>query len=276
MKETLRGPESDSASQRRELKRRAEREALIMASVQAEGYVPIEKLAEICGTSTQTIRRDLAALSAEGKVERYHGGACLPTAVAPPPDSNFAKRSAVSVTEKAAAASLLADLIPDGASLFLSGGSTLAIAADVLSQRENLVVVTNNLQAALRLYDQESFQVLVAGGWIRTASGSLIGEDTINAIDRFSLDFCIISTASISPLGAILERDQSVAAPIVAMLQRARRKVLVVDGSKFNARGIVRTAFLHEMDYVLTDRPPPPHIKNLIDQSDTKLLVKNP
>ena len=223
----------------------------------------------------QTIRRDLAALVAAGRVERYHGGACLPTNAAPS-DANFKDRSAADVAEKTAAASLLTEIIGDGASLFLAGGSTLAIAAQALCQRQNLVVVTNNLQASLQLYDQETFQVLVAGGWIRTASGSLIGEDTLNAVDRFSLDFCVISTACVTPTGALLEYDQTVAKPIAAMLQRARKKVLVVDGSKFNSRGIIRTAYLQDMDYVLTDRPPPPHIRSLMEAHQVQLLVKNP
>lgn len=254
------------------MKRKAERYALILAAVQRDGFVPIEKLAHICGTSLQTIRRDLAALADEGRIERYHGGACLPTDQAFN-DGNFAKRSAFHVAEKAAAAAQLPDIIPDGSSLFLSGGSTLAVAAQNLSRRQNLVVVTNNLQAALHLYDQPTVEVLVTGGWIRTASGSLIGEDTISSIDRFSLDFCVISTASITPIGELLEYDQAVAAPIAAMLKRARHKVLVVDGSKFTGRGIIRSALLSEMDYVLTDRPPPAHLKKIIDDHDVKLCV---
>jgi DeoR family transcriptional regulator, glycerol-3-phosphate regulon repressor len=266
--------EADSPERRKNLKRSAERYALILGAVQESGYVPIERLAGICGTSTQTIRRDLSVLSADGRIERYHGGATLPSSGAVV-DSNFAKRSASNVAEKTAAASLLSEVIPDGASLFLSGGSTLAIAAQALTQRSNLVVVTNNLQASLHLYDREGFRVLVAGGWIRTSSGSLIGDDTLNAIDRFSLDYCVISTASITQTGVLLEFDQAVAVPIAAMLQRAHKKVLVVDGSKFNSRGIIRTAFLREMDYVLTDRPPPSHIRAILEENDVRLLVKN-
>jgi hypothetical protein len=32
---------------------------------------------------------------------------------------------------------------------------------------------------------------------------------------------------------------------------------------------------LREMDYVLTDRPPPSHIRAILEENDVRLLVKN-
>lgn len=233
------------------MKRSHERHALILNLLQTDGFVSIEMMASACGTSTQTVRRDLAELSRDGKVLRYHGGARLPE---PKRVESFQVRSASHVDEKRIAAELLSDQIPDGASLFLAGGSTLALAAEIIRKRERLTIVTNNLHAAMTLYDKEGFDVHVVGGRVRTASGSLVGNGTVEDIASFSLDFAVIGTCAITADGTLLEYDESLVGPINAMIANARKTILVADGSKLGSTGIVRAAHLRNVDMFVTDR----------------------
>lgn len=260
----------DDVTSRSSMKRSAERKALVISLLDAHGFVSIEALAKACGASTQTMRRDLAALSTEGRIERFHGGASLPSAGA---QGNFAKRSATHVAEKRSAASLLPEVIPEGASVFLGGGSTVTLAAEQLRAHKQLMVITNNLQAAVALYDKEGFEVVVTGGRIRVASGSLVGDDTTNYVERFFADYYVFSTAGIAPDGTLLEFDQTVVAPVKAMLRNARKRVLIADSSKFNGRGVVRCGTLAEMDYLLTDRVPPANIMELIKENGVELRI---
>lgn len=252
------------------MKRSAERKALILAMVEDQGFVSIEALAKACSASTQTARRDLAALSAIGRLERYHGGASLPSIASP---GTFAKRSEAHVPEKIAAAELLPEIVADGSCLFLCGGSTMTIAAQKLRVRSDLVVITNNLHAAMALYDKEGFDVMVTGGHIRMASGSLVGEETTACVERFVADYCVLSTAGIAPDGTLLEFDQAVIGPFTTMLRNSRKKILIADSSKFNGRGIVRCGLIGEMDYFLTDRLPPPNILQIIEENKVQLLL---
>jgi DeoR family glycerol-3-phosphate regulon repressor len=236
------------------MKRSHERHALIMSLVTANGFVAIEDMAAACETSTQTIRRDLAILSNEGKILRYHGGARLPDQKR---SATYEIRSASHVDEKLAAASLLPDLIPDGSSLFLAGGSTLALAAQCLLRKERLTIVTNNLHAAVTFYDKDGFDVHVVGGWLRTASGSLVGDGALASIESFSLDFAVIGTCGINDDGTLLEYDQSLVGPVAAMIANAREKILIADSSKLNANGIVRGVHLREIDHLLIEKSLP-------------------
>ena len=99
-------------------------------------------------------------LADKGQVVRYHGGAKLPD---PSEDSpSYENRNSTNSDAKAAASELLLNLIPNGATLFLAGGSTLAIAARVLARRENLTIITNNIHAAVTLYDRAGINVFVS------------------------------------------------------------------------------------------------------------------
>ena len=55
------------------------RHGKIREIVQAQQFVTIETLAQICSVTPQTIRRDIAVLSKNGQLTRYHGGVALPT-----------------------------------------------------------------------------------------------------------------------------------------------------------------------------------------------------
>jgi DeoR family transcriptional regulator, glycerol-3-phosphate regulon repressor len=234
------------------MKRSHERHALILAMVEAEDYVTIEAMAQACETSSQTIRRDLALLSQSGKILRYHGGARRIGGDRAP---SYEARSATHVAEKTAAASLITDIIPDDASLFLAGGSTLEYVAQALLKRNRLTIVTNNLHAAMVFNEREDFRVHLVGGWMRASSGSLIGTSTSEAIAGFSLNYAIVSARGITSDGWLLEYDQDLVGPVAAMLANAQSSVLVADSSKFGSAGIVRTAHLKEIDHFLTERP---------------------
>lgn len=56
----------------------AQRQAEILAAVRRRGVAKVADLAEALGASEVTIRRDIEALAAEGRVRRVHGGAVLP------------------------------------------------------------------------------------------------------------------------------------------------------------------------------------------------------
>ncbi len=54
----------------------SQRKKLILEKLAAEGQVQSRALSEWFNVSEDTIRRDLRELSAEGRLQRVHGGRC--------------------------------------------------------------------------------------------------------------------------------------------------------------------------------------------------------
>lgn len=255
------------------LKRSAERHAIIVEMVRSAGFATIDDLTQACEISGQTIRRDLHVLEQKGLIQKHHGGASWAGEQTRP---SYALRSGENVAEKRVVADLLADLIPENASLFLAGGSTLAIAAETLAKKKQLFIATNNLHAGLALYENDALTVVVAGGTLRTESGSLTGDDTLRTIERLLMDYCVISASGVTESGFILERDQEVVGPISAMMAAARKKVLAIDSSKFGNHGTFRTGFIGDLDYLICDAQPPSSLLELCYEHDVQVLTQTP
>lgn len=236
-----------------------ERHAAILSILQTREYAAIDELAATCGTSAQTIRRDLKELERAGRLKRFHGGAMLsdsPVAIAYDAQSHL--------PQKEQAAALVADLIPNGSSIFLSGGSTLALAAQGMRRREDLTIVTNNLHAAVALFDRRGFELHIVGGISRISSASITGETAVKYIERFKVDMAVIGTSGIDADGTLLEYDQSLVSAMAAMLANSRKKILVADSSKFQGGGVVRGVHISEFNLLVTDRRPPPLIEAIL------------
>lgn len=100
-------------------------------------------------------------------------------------------------------AQMVAQQIPDNASLFINIGTTTEEVAKALCGHKNLRVITNNLNVATQLSDNSNFEVIVAGGVVERDRG-VIGESTIDFIRQFKVDFGIIGISGVDLDGTLL------------------------------------------------------------------------
>jgi len=89
--------------------------------VRQEGFASIEELAGNFKVTPQTIRRDINSLCEDGILRRYHGGAGLTTSNS---NVDYKDRQTLYSDEKYNIAQLVADYIPNDASLFINIGTT--------------------------------------------------------------------------------------------------------------------------------------------------------
>ena len=93
-----------------------DRRSAILAAAQRQGRVTVDSLAAELGVSPHTIRRDLNALCEESKLRRLHGGAEFIDGAANLP---YPLRSVLDLDAKRQIAATVADLVFDGATVFL-------------------------------------------------------------------------------------------------------------------------------------------------------------
>jgi len=128
----------------------------------------VEALADQFQTSEVTIRKDLAALEANGLLLRRYGGAVpLPQELISDPVEKISPR-------KQAIARAAAELIRDHNRIILdSGSSTTAALLPELSQKQGLVVMTNSLSIAnaLRELENEPTILMTGGTWDPKSEG---------------------------------------------------------------------------------------------------------
>lgn len=164
------------------------RHQAILYAVMRQGYVSIESLAEELGVSSQTIRRDISELDRTGMLERRPGGASCRTTIL---NSTYDARQVEDFKDKERIARTIAEYIPDNSSIFLTLGTTVEVIAYALLERSGLMVITNNVVAALTLNKKTDFEVVLASGYMRKSSNGLVGESTIEFVNGFQCDYVI-------------------------------------------------------------------------------------
>jgi DeoR family transcriptional regulator, glycerol-3-phosphate regulon repressor len=229
------------------------RQSEIVAMLRQSGRVAVEELATHFGVTLQTIRRDLNELSDAKALVRVHGGAMIASGVA---NLAYEARQHVAQQSKRLIGEAAARLVPDNASLLINIGTTTEEVAKALSSRSGLLVITNNLHVANELYRNQSVQVIITGGSIRKGDGGIVGAITVEQIEQFRVDLAIIGTSAIDPDGTLLDFDVNEVQISRAIIEHARKVVLVADSSKFSRSAPVKIAQLSEIDIFVTDRLP--------------------
>jgi DeoR family glycerol-3-phosphate regulon repressor len=238
------------------------RRDLIHRVVQERGGVSVGALAEMLGVSTQTIRRDLDVLCDGETVRRSHGRIELSEHRLNTP---FEQRAGTNLAGKRAIAEYAASQIPNGATVFISIGSTTLSAAHALHRRKELTVITNNLSAAMALSEEVSNRIILPGGEIRLPDRDFIGDQVVEFFGGYRAEFAIIGTAGVDSDGRLLEFHQAEVRASERMRHNAQRSILVIDCSKFGRLAPAVGGNVADLDLVVCDRPPARAFAELVE-----------
>lgn len=248
----------------------ADRQEQILALVHQRGFMSIDALAEHFSVTPQTVRRDVNRLCAKALLRRYHGGAGLPSGIE---NEAYQARQVMQLEEKRRIARAAAEQIPDGASLFITIGTTTEQVARALLKHRALKVITNNLHAANILAENADFEVLVAGGIVSSRERGLVGEATVEFVGQFKTDFCLVGVGGIDADGTLLDFDVREVRVSQAMMRHARQIIAVADHTKFGRNAMAQLGSLADIGLLVTDKAPPPALKAAIKRHKTRLLI---
>ncbi len=247
----------------------APRQAALLQLVGEQGFGTVEGLARHFGVSTQTVRRDIIALTARGLLQRFHGGAGPADAVR----LGHAEKSGRHREAKMRIGVATAAEIAKGSAVFLDVGTTAEAVAAALATRTDLRIFTNNMQAALRLTGPEAPPVRVLGGVLRGADGSLVGGEAVLALSGLNLDVAVIACSGFDATGAPSDFDPEKIALKRAAVMTARRSVLVVDASKFTRTALERIAPTRAFAMLVTDAAPAGPLARALHAAGVSLRV---
>ena len=229
------------------------RQVEIVGWLREKGRVTVEDLASHFAVTPQTIRRDLNDLSDAQMVVRVHGGAMVASGVV---NLAYEARKLIAGPHKRLIGEAAARLVPDHASVFINIGTTTEEVARALGGHSGLLVITNSLQVASELYRNPGIEVVVTGGSVRRSDGGIVGAQSEAVIAQFRVDLAVVGTSAIDADGTLLDFDIREVQAARAIIEHARRVVLVTDSSKFARSAPVRVAHLDDIDILVTDRLP--------------------
>lgn len=236
--------------------KRAARLNAILDLLAASGEVTVEELVDRFEASPATTRRDLDTLAAQRLLTRTHGGAVAQTVAYELP---IRYKSHQRTHEKASIAQAAAALVAPGMVVGLSGGTTTTAIAAALAARDDLAadggvtVVTNAVNIAAQLATRPDIKVVVTGGVIHSRTYELVGPFVEQLLRGVRLDLAFIGVNGMDAAAGATTQDEREAAVNRMMAERARRAVVVTDGSKLGVESFATVGGPDLFAMVITD-----------------------
>lgn len=243
-----------------------QRRRQILEQINQFGEVSVEELAKQYATSEVTIRKDLAALEADGLVLRRFGGA-----IPMPTDAPEINNEKVSI-RKIAIAKLAATLIQDHDRIVVDSGSTTSALLPELKHKRGLVVMTNSLPVAQELLELEPEPtVLMTGGTWDTQSGSFQGAMAEQVLQAYNFDRAFIGAA-----GLDVDRGTTTFNELTQLTQTmatvSRQVVVLAESSKFVRKMPNLELAWDAISILVTDQHIAPEIKAAIETKGVKVM----
>lgn len=231
-----------------------ERRNLILEKLQEEKRVVVSELSQLYNVSEETIRRDLDKLEKEGLATKSYGGAVINEDYTI--DLPFNVRKNQNVVGKQKMAEIAASLVNDGESIILDASTTAVFVAKALKEKERLTVITNSVEILLELSDVSGWSIISTGGVMKEGYLAFLGSRTESAFRSYYADKAIFSGKSLDYELGIMESQDAFSYSKNAMMASARKKVLVIDSTKFDQAAFCIAADLRDVDVVVTDIRP--------------------
>jgi DeoR family transcriptional regulator, fructose operon transcriptional repressor len=249
--------------------RPAERQLKIQDLFSREEFVNLAELCEKFRASKSSIRRDLIEMEERGVLRRVHGGAIF---VQPRDESLDYGRLAVSHhEEKVRIGHVAAQLIEDGQTVIMGGGSTVVEVARSLNDR-TVQIITNSIPVAQLFWESKQTEVILTGGYLYPKLGIQLGPFCERMLNSVSADVLVMGIRGITRAG-LSDSNTLVVESIHAMIKAARKVVIVADHTKFGRDAMMHVADLNELDQVITDAAVPPEFRQMLAENNVECLL---
>lgn len=163
--------------------------------------------------------------------------------------------------------------MPEHASLFINIGTTTEQASRALLKHDGLQVVTNNLNVARILSENQNISIVMAGGKVRNRDGAVTGQPTVRMLEQYRADIGIIGISGIELDGALLDFDLDEVLCAQTIIRNSRRVFLVTDHSKFGRPALVKVGHITEISALYTDAPPPAPIAAILQAAGVPVVL---
>jgi DeoR family fructose operon transcriptional repressor len=228
-----------------------ERHQQILETARAQGRVDVAGLARELSVTPETVRRDLTALERRGVLRRVHGGAIPVERLGIEPGVADRETHASGQKDRIARAAL--DELPEGGSVILDAGTTTVRLAELLPTDREFTVVTHSIPVASVLISRPNVTLQLLGGTVRGRTLAAVGEWTRAQVAEVYADVAFMGTNAISVEHGLTTPDIAEAAVKRALIDAARRTVVLADHTKFGRESFAKVAPLSDIDTVITD-----------------------
>ncbi|QIG48970.1 DeoR/GlpR transcriptional regulator [Nordella sp. HKS 07] len=254
--------------------RPADRRSKILELVQQSARVTVDELAQDLDISRETVRRDLARLSEQGLLRKFHGGATTAPATQSAHESPLDERRATARLEKIRIGKRAAKLFEPGDSLLINCGTTTIFFAEQLAQYGPFTIMTNATPVAAEMWKApQRGPVYLMGGSYYGDAFETLGAQVVEQIQRIHADHAVLAVGSVSSAGKIMDYSVDEAHVARAMTESARSITVLADSSKLNRNALLQICGPERIDRLITDKPVDAALESVLKLAGVEIIV---
>ncbi len=236
-----------------------ERQDRIVDLLVKQQSATVSELSELFDVSPVTIRNDLNQMAKEGRIQRTHGGARL-SGERRRQEYTFTVQQRINAGEKQQIGRAAAALVEPGEAILLDASTTAFAVGQALKERGdlyNVTVVTTGIWTALELLGTSQFDIVLTGGHVRSASGSIAGVIAQDVLGRFHFQKVFLGAWGITLPEGLMDTPLAEVDLKRKIISRSQKLIAVADGSKFGRTSLASFAPLRDASLIITGETAP-------------------
>ena len=248
-----------------------ERRSMILNQLKNDKVVLVSDMSAKFSVSEETIRRDMEKLEQEGYATRTYGGAIYNEDSRELP-YEVRKRTNVAAKEKIAGE--VAKMIKDGDYVMLDESTTSMYVARALKPRRNITLITNSIEIVLELAgDVQGWNIHCTGGLLKPYALAFTGHRAESVISAYHVNFAILSCEGLDIDAGYTDSREDNAMMKRAMINSAKKVILVADSGKFGKTSFISVGKLSELDTLVTEKHPGEQWQATLEENGVNLIV---
>ena len=229
-------------------------ESYIIHLLEVHTRVSVSDLCATFGLAPSTIRKKLADMEGRGLLIRTHGGA-------------------VNIPQKKAIASAAVELVNNGDTIALGGGSTVAELCVYLLKLRDSMILTDSIVVANLVIQNRNVEVRINSGIVRGRTGCVVGPNSASLFKNMPVEKAFVGcdtfhlgegAGSANILVGEVERE---------ILRNARERYILCDSSKLNKTTVFSIMPCSELTALITDDDADPYYIDQLRSSGLEVIV---
>lgn len=249
---------------------RPQRIDLIEKFIHKEKIVSLDHICETFQISKSTLRRDLKDLAERGGIRKVYGGV---TAGQPCVQRPFEERHVSHPDAKRMIGLKAGTLVEDGDVIFIDTGTTTMYIVDALAERQDLTIVTNNIEVMRRVLPLEHIEVVALSGYLNRQLLSFTGGMGVSVLQSYNITKAFMATAGISLEYGVTHSFHSEREIKQTAVARSRKIILLADHSKIGQVSLHTYCDLAAIDTLVTDKPLPGEYTAVLKEAGGDILL---
>ncbi|MBA5269142.1 MULTISPECIES: DeoR/GlpR family DNA-binding transcription regulator [Enterococcus] len=228
-----------------------ERQKYLLAQLEKNGIVKVADIVQELKVADMTVRRDLQELEDKGLIIRIHGGAKLLNPKTSVIELSHREKKDLHLSEKIEIATIIANHIHEGDTVFLGPGTTIELAYDFLTIN-HAKIITNSIHVFNKFKSDPRFEIILIGGSYRNKTGAFVGTIANDFIANIHVKKSFIGVNGLDKTSVFTSNEDEGLTQRYA-LNSAETRYIVADHHKLDKKDFYGFYPLQEVDYLITD-----------------------